>query len=177
MPCRETRSPFAAFLYELLRDHVLPGTIEKLVQDHEAVMRERPGTIWSLSNRHLAAYAEEVARRLSPGFPAVVNSVGSPGPEDLVVDPDMGEALLLLRVDVQTARELGNLLGRRVSVRLEKTERDPLVGLLADLRLYVEDSAEAEREAEPGMDEDEYAAPDLLRRIDAALKRATKDGR
>ena len=44
-----------------------------------------------------------------------------------------------------------------------------MIRLLRDLRGYVADSADAEREAEPDMDDEEYAAPDFLRRIDGAI--------
>lgn len=49
------------FLYELMRDHVPPGVVEKLVM--ESV---RPGQVTQYSNGWLAQYALDVARRICP---------------------------------------------------------------------------------------------------------------
>ena len=48
-----------AFLYELLRDHVPVGTVEKIVQDG------CPGGDVTYTNGWLAHYAEDLARRLT----------------------------------------------------------------------------------------------------------------
>lgn len=47
------------FLYTLLRDEVLPGTLERLVQDVE----KHPPP-YQYTNPHLAAYARSLAQRL-----------------------------------------------------------------------------------------------------------------
>jgi len=57
-----TQSRLVAFLYELMRDHVPPGVIEKIVSTDEAKYED--GTSVLLTNRHLGAYADEVAVRL-----------------------------------------------------------------------------------------------------------------
>lgn len=58
-----TDARLAAFLYLLMRDDVVPGRVEKLVLETE---REE-GVAFDLSdytNKHLAEYAEELAKRL-----------------------------------------------------------------------------------------------------------------
>lgn len=64
-----TTSPLTAFLYELMRDHVVAGDIEGLVRSVEkpsaASTGEDESGTWVLSNGHLAAYAEELGARLT----------------------------------------------------------------------------------------------------------------
>jgi hypothetical protein len=48
-----------AFLYLLMRDDVVPGRVEELVQ-----VVEELGSSADFSNTHLSAYAEELAKRL-----------------------------------------------------------------------------------------------------------------
>lgn len=55
-----TTDPLVAFLYELMRDYVLPGDIEKLVRSSPQ------GEIFRLTNGWLAAYAADIAVRLKP---------------------------------------------------------------------------------------------------------------
>lgn len=53
-----------SFLYELMRDHVPPGEVEKLVRDLE--LDDSHGNTSSLfSNGWLACYAEDLAKRLT----------------------------------------------------------------------------------------------------------------
>lgn len=62
-----TNSNLVAFVYELLRDHVLPGDMLKVVDD-SAVEHindsnyEQP--MWRLSNGWLAQFARDIVRRL-----------------------------------------------------------------------------------------------------------------
>lgn len=65
MKKHETSSRLTAFLYSLLRDHVHPGDLEKLVQEDE--IHDGP---WTLTNGFLAEYAEELADRLTQGAPS-----------------------------------------------------------------------------------------------------------
>jgi hypothetical protein len=51
-----------AFLYDLLRDHLAPGTVEELVRDAE---KSAESETVSYSNGWIARYAEDLARRLS----------------------------------------------------------------------------------------------------------------
>lgn len=57
-----TRDPLVTFLYELMRNHVVPGTVERIVQEDQFHLEEK-GEI-SLSNGYLAQYAKDVAERL-----------------------------------------------------------------------------------------------------------------
>lgn len=57
-----TSDPLVSFLYELMRDHVVPGTVEKIVQEDRFHLEEKREI--SLSNGYLAQYAEDVAARL-----------------------------------------------------------------------------------------------------------------
>jgi hypothetical protein len=59
-----TKSQLTAFLYQLMRDHVTPGVIEGLVLQDESAKVQGHDT-FVLTNGHLAAYAEEVAKRLT----------------------------------------------------------------------------------------------------------------
>lgn len=71
-----TMDPLVAFLYLLLRDHMPAGRVEAMLDDVLGVEPERapPGVrrlrtgadvVWSLSNPHTAAHAEEIAARLA----------------------------------------------------------------------------------------------------------------
>lgn len=58
MNTHETKSRFVAWFYELVRDHVVPGTVE-------AVMRTtRTDTTYTLSNGYLGKYGEDIRQRL-----------------------------------------------------------------------------------------------------------------
>ncbi len=50
----------ASFLYQLMRDHVPPGTVQGVLNDSLV-------TPVDCSNGHLARYAEEVAQQLNDG--------------------------------------------------------------------------------------------------------------
>lgn len=56
-----TEDPVASFLYELMRDHVTPGVVERIVRLEEG---HAPGDAWVLSNGHLGRYAADLAKRL-----------------------------------------------------------------------------------------------------------------
>lgn len=56
-----TDSPLVAFLYDLLRDHVRPGDLERLVRDAE----QGQNKTFVLTNGYLGEYAEELAARLT----------------------------------------------------------------------------------------------------------------
>ena len=51
--------PLTSFLYDLLRDHVNPSTVEKLVRDSRA-----DSAPFVYSNGYLARYAQDLAGRL-----------------------------------------------------------------------------------------------------------------
>lgn len=62
-----TGSNLVVFVYELLRDHVLPGDMMKVVNDSDIehtndVDYEKP--MWRLSNGWLAQFARDIVRRL-----------------------------------------------------------------------------------------------------------------
>jgi len=62
-----TGSNLVAFVYELLRDHVLPGDMMKVVNDSDIehtndIDYEKP--MWRLSNGWLAQFARDIVRRL-----------------------------------------------------------------------------------------------------------------
>jgi hypothetical protein len=61
-------SKLVSFLYDLMRDHVPPGVVEKLMEQAERL--DDIGAV-SYTNGWLASYAEDVARRLgdSPQHP------------------------------------------------------------------------------------------------------------
>jgi len=67
-----TRSPLIAFLYELMRDHVVPGDVEGIVKNQDAFPPEDSPTVFVLSNGHLAAYAEELSERLTTDLRAEI---------------------------------------------------------------------------------------------------------
>jgi len=52
-----THEKLVSFLYELMRDHLPPGVVERLVQNNQ----ETPA---SLTNGYLAQYAKDLADRL-----------------------------------------------------------------------------------------------------------------
>lgn len=56
----ETEDPLVSFLYELMRDHIPPGKIEKICRESQIT----PGGPHTLCNGHLARYAQDVADRL-----------------------------------------------------------------------------------------------------------------
>lgn len=57
-----TFQPLTSFLYELMRDHVPCGVVERLVRDSQFA----PGTnAHRLTNGHLGRYAEELALALT----------------------------------------------------------------------------------------------------------------
>lgn len=56
----ETQDAFVAFIYELMRDEVTPGTIENIVQKQYSPRINA----WVLTNFHVAKYAEEVVDKL-----------------------------------------------------------------------------------------------------------------
>jgi len=55
-------TPLVSFLYDLMRDHLPPGTVERLVREAES-----PGTT-TYTNGWLAMYAKDVADRLTAGM-------------------------------------------------------------------------------------------------------------
>lgn len=55
----KTKDATVAFMYELLRDHVQPGIVEKIVVDQAFADG------WLLSNEYLAAYADNLVKRLN----------------------------------------------------------------------------------------------------------------
>ena len=62
-------SKLVSFLYELMRDHVPPGVVEKLVQDSQMVEVK-------YTNGWLARYAEDLANRLVNNLEAVAERTG-----------------------------------------------------------------------------------------------------
>lgn len=58
-----TADPLTAFLYEIMRDHLPIGVLEKIIKQDEA----SGGFV--LSNPHLGAYADELAKRLKRSDP------------------------------------------------------------------------------------------------------------
>lgn len=126
MQQHRTTSPLVAFLYELMRDQVPVGVVERIVlTDENARMAHDKVEPFEyvLTNGHLAAYAEEVAARLVQGFDGRLVGLGAPVPED-EIDPEKGEAVVSLLVDVETARRLGHLVGQRVAVHVERGGED-----------------------------------------------------
>ena len=59
MKKHKTQDNLVAFLYLLMRDHVVPAKIEKLV------MNFSDKDTWVLSNGYLAEYAEDIVARLT----------------------------------------------------------------------------------------------------------------
>jgi hypothetical protein len=54
--------PLVSVLYTLVRDHIQPGTLEKVIQEEETI-RETHHTM-QYSNGYLARYCEDVAARI-----------------------------------------------------------------------------------------------------------------
>lgn len=66
MQPHHTTSPLVAFLYELMRDQVPVGVVERIVltDENARTAHDDDPFEYVLTNGHLAAYAEEVAARL-----------------------------------------------------------------------------------------------------------------
>ena len=63
----KTTDPFVAFLYELTRDHVTPGVINKIISDQTC---ESMTEGWLLSDKEIATLAERWVQQLkSQTFP------------------------------------------------------------------------------------------------------------
>lgn len=60
MENEKSTDALVSFLYEVLRDHIVPGTVEKMVKDIESHSRD----IMLFSNPHVARYAKELAQRI-----------------------------------------------------------------------------------------------------------------
>lgn len=73
-----TDSLLVSFFYDLLRDHVLPGVLEKIVTSIEYVS-DKGQIEHTLSNGWLALYAEDVAARLTPSDTEPVDLLSSLG--------------------------------------------------------------------------------------------------
>lgn len=58
----ESNSALVAFLYDLMRDHLPAGVVEKLVRDQTDDDIALP---YVFTNGHLARYAEDLAARLT----------------------------------------------------------------------------------------------------------------
>jgi hypothetical protein len=116
MQSHTTGSPLVSFLYLLMRDHVPPGVVEGIVAKDEP--REDPELVFVLTNGHLAAYAEEIAGRLTRKR-ITGRVVGLGDVEGIVeeLDPSLDEAFVVLKVDVETARGLD--LYCRVSMQID----------------------------------------------------------
>lgn len=63
------RSPLVSFLYDLMRDHLPPGVVERLVREATLVGAETPHGHWATTytNGWLAEYAKDLATRLQGG--------------------------------------------------------------------------------------------------------------
>lgn len=132
-----TTSQLASFLYQLMRDEVPVGTVEKLVQESETCGEPSPH---ALSNDLLGQYAEDLAKRLTANLVKTVIS-------DLVADlQDSNQQLRILRD--KSEREIAELN------RTLATEREALVAWLvmrikqqqqALTNAFVEMSAETKR--------------------------------
>jgi len=63
-------SPLVSFLYDLMRDHLPPGVVERLVRESGLVGGETPYGHWATTytNGWLAMYAKDVADRLTAGM-------------------------------------------------------------------------------------------------------------
>ena len=59
---RGSRCKITAFLYELMRDEVPPGVVERIVRNSQL----NPGDEWQFCNGYLVQYAEDLADRLRP---------------------------------------------------------------------------------------------------------------
>jgi uncharacterized protein YeeX (DUF496 family) len=58
-------TPLVAFLYQLIRDHVTCGHIERILKDQETSVYKNGATGWTLSNKHIESYAREIEQRLN----------------------------------------------------------------------------------------------------------------
>jgi hypothetical protein len=58
MAPHRVQTNLASFLYQLMRDHVPPGVVQRVLEESRAVPVD-------CSNGYLAKYAEEVAQQLS----------------------------------------------------------------------------------------------------------------
>jgi hypothetical protein len=58
---REPPPMLVQFLYVLMRDHLPAGAVADIVKNHT-----KPETFTYYSNHHLAQYAREIARELTP---------------------------------------------------------------------------------------------------------------
>lgn len=56
----KTNSGMVAFFYELLRDHVPMGIVEKIVSEQE----EGDWSTYELTNEYLAQYCEDIVQRI-----------------------------------------------------------------------------------------------------------------
>lgn len=59
--CVRSSDPLVSFLYQLMRDHVNPGLLEKILRECLEEQQEI-----TFSNGWLAQYAESIAARLLP---------------------------------------------------------------------------------------------------------------
>jgi hypothetical protein len=68
MRTHSTSSSLTAFLYELMRDHVVCGAVEGIMKSQEEIeaksREQRAECRYELSNGYLAEYAEDVTERL-----------------------------------------------------------------------------------------------------------------
>lgn len=64
------RSPLVSFLYDLMRDHLPAGVVERLVRDAVVVGEKTPHGHWATTytNGWLAEYAKDLAARLTEGM-------------------------------------------------------------------------------------------------------------
>ena len=53
-----SRDPLVGFLYHVMRDHLPPGLVERLVREEHGVLES------NYTNGHLARYAKDLAKRL-----------------------------------------------------------------------------------------------------------------
>jgi hypothetical protein len=80
-----TDNALTAFLYELMRDHVVVGNVEEVIRNCPA------DTSFTLSNRWLAEYAEWCAERLRPDMPSHLFEVHD-GEKVLMTSPSLNAA-------------------------------------------------------------------------------------
>jgi hypothetical protein len=57
-------TPLIAFLYQLIRDEVTPGRIERIMADQHNSIYEKGATGWKLSNMFIEEYARDIIKRL-----------------------------------------------------------------------------------------------------------------
>jgi hypothetical protein len=100
MTPQRTKNNFVSLLYALMRDHVTPGVMEKLVNEIEGHTGDT-----RLSNEYLAQYAEDLVKRLQPDAvddvpEAVAIGVALNPPEDYacnVITSSTGKNFICLR--------------------------------------------------------------------------------